>query len=283
MDCDDGSDEKECDFPLHSCPEGEFKCRGMLGGMGGPGARCILDRYHCDGDNDCGDWSDEGKELFFLPGTIIYAFNDYVENCPKKLIPCSTTEFKCDDGRCIPLRWRCDSEQDCDSGEDEKDCSDIGPPNRECSDDEYMCKDSRCISKNWVCDGHADCKRGEDEMECVTKCEIGQFSCPSKPTTSAIARDQRRDFCVSQKHICDGHKDCNNGEDELNCSTPSICPPNTRCKQLCAKSASGKDECACSIGYILSSDGISCEDINECEFINNPCSQTCNNTLGGFT
>jgi hypothetical protein len=33
---------------------------------------------------------------------------------------------------------------------------------------------------------------------------------------------------------------------------------------------------------VLASDGVSCEDINECEFMNNPCSQTCNNTVGGF-
>lgn len=199
------------------------------------------------------------------------------------MIPCTSNEFKCDDGRCIPLRWRCDSEQDCDSGEDEKDCVDIGPLTRECSDDEYTCKDSRCITRNWVCDGQPDCKRGEDEMECDTKCEIGQFSCPTKSSSSSNIRDQRQNVCVSQKHICDGRKDCLNGEDELNCSTPTICPSSSRCKQLCAKSVSGKDECACQIGYVLSSDGFSCEDINECEFVNNPCSQTCNNTLGGFT
>lgn len=107
-------------------------------------------------DNDCGDWSDE-------------------ENCPKKSILCTSNEFKCDDGRCIPLRWKCDQEQDCDSGEDEKDCSDIGNVNRECSDDEYTCKDSRCILKNWVCDGTPDCKRGEDEADCDIKCDVGQF------------------------------------------------------------------------------------------------------------
>lgn len=59
MDCSDASDENSCDEPMPNCPEGEFKCRGSLGGMGGPGGRCVLMRYRCDGDNDCGGkfWS----------------------------------------------------------------------------------------------------------------------------------------------------------------------------------------------------------------------------------
>ena len=36
------------------------------------------------------------------------------------------------------------------------------------------------LQKTWVCDGVADCKRGEEEMDCDVKCEVGQFSCPSK-------------------------------------------------------------------------------------------------------
>lgn len=50
----DASDENSCDEPMPNCPEGEFKCRGSLGGMGGPGGRCVLMRYRCDNDNDCG-------------------------------------------------------------------------------------------------------------------------------------------------------------------------------------------------------------------------------------
>lgn len=48
---------------------------------------------------------------------------------------------------------------DCDSGEDEKGCSDIGNKNnnRECTDEEYTCKDGRCIFKSWVCDSIEDC------------------------------------------------------------------------------------------------------------------------------
>lgn len=64
-----------CDFPLPNCPEGEFKCKGMLGGMGGPGGRCILQKFRCDGDNDCGDWSDEVCDLCFFSFHFLSVFS----------------------------------------------------------------------------------------------------------------------------------------------------------------------------------------------------------------
>lgn len=40
--------------PIPDCPEGEFKCRGSSRISALPGNRCILNRFRCDGDNDCG-------------------------------------------------------------------------------------------------------------------------------------------------------------------------------------------------------------------------------------
>lgn len=74
-DCSDGSDERQCETIMNTCPEGEFKCKGGLGGAGGPGGRCVLNRFRCDGDNDCGDWSDE-------------------ENCPSNPTTCTPNEHK---------------------------------------------------------------------------------------------------------------------------------------------------------------------------------------------
>lgn len=35
---------------------------------------------------------------------------------------CQNQELLCNDGKCIPVAWKCDGEEDCRNGTDEKDC-----------------------------------------------------------------------------------------------------------------------------------------------------------------
>jgi len=68
------------------------------------------------------------------------------ENCPQKPSLCTSNEYKCADGTCIPKRWKCDKEQDCDGGEDENDCGSLGSEHPlTCGSDEFTCNNGRCI------------------------------------------------------------------------------------------------------------------------------------------
>ena len=36
---------------------------------------------------------------------------------------CASTEYECDDGKCLERAWLCDGYEDCSTGEDELNCS----------------------------------------------------------------------------------------------------------------------------------------------------------------
>ena len=78
----------------------------------------------CDGDNDCGDATDE------LPEICSKSFNQMIIRWKSKLIfkpkdnnKCDeSSEFRCDSGRCITKTARCDRQKHCRDGSDERGC-----------------------------------------------------------------------------------------------------------------------------------------------------------------
>lgn len=155
----------------------------------------------CDGNNDCGDHSDEidciksESEVDIVCGdgddskskkfqcssnkTIcldIEARCNGTAECPRgedevNCTSCSIHEFQCANEECIRLEWRCDGEKDCEDASDEKDCenkatsviSELQKLQYKCTADKFNCKDGTCVEWDKVCDSVYDCPNQMDE------------------------------------------------------------------------------------------------------------------------
>ncbi len=118
-----------------------------------------------------------------------------------------------------------------------------------CSYKYFQCSDGTCILSHYECDGISDCPDGSDEWECSHVCtftrgEVPQlFSCFSDCLPShCVCHDLYYQCgisgtCVPASRLCDGVRDCLEGEDEAVCpwhQTQSPSPPGAEATFKCS-------------------------------------------------
>lgn len=111
---------------------------------------------------------------------------------------CSSGQFQCNNGECIPRGYVCDHDDDCGDQSDEQNCSKyitvtlmaclignerkypylltllwwwffvtlFSPAYPTCRGTYFTCPSGRCIHQVWLCDGEDDCGDNADERGC---------------------------------------------------------------------------------------------------------------------
>lgn len=232
---------------------------------------CLAKFFVCDGDNDCSNYKDE---LYCNSSE-----NKTSDDDQHRHLPCPLNEFACNDAvnNCVPQRWVCDGQSECSNNADEANCS---KSSIDCLGD-FQCGSLECIPPKWRCDGVNDCLDHSDEQNCTTINDADNDLICDK--LHDRYRCQSNGLCIDYSRVCDGQRDCPNGDDEQqNCHAEKC--HNKKCSHICLIDEHSKQAlCSCPPGYELI-DGHYCRDYDECmqQKQHNLCSHKCINLVGSY-
>eukprot|EP00244_Chara_vulgaris_P011473 TRINITY_DN568_c0_g1_i2.p1 TRINITY_DN568_c0_g1~~TRINITY_DN568_c0_g1_i2.p1 ORF type:complete len:552 (+),score=68.89 TRINITY_DN568_c0_g1_i2:219-1874(+) len=201
--------------------------------------QCIKPEQECDGVKDCEDGSDEGQ---FCKSFDCTERNQYM--CPSGKM-CMNVTHPWGEWRYIHrdpyTAYLCDGVKDCADGSDEDetfcgsyDCNSNVPHKEMAMTLEWAPPTGRrlrcpggkggCVNESQLCDGTVNCvtDAGSDESEELCK----KRGCSAVALTNLF--QCRTGRCIQRQRMCDGKKDCPDGDDEgefcarLNCPNYGI-------------------------------------------------------------
>ena len=210
------------------CKEDEFACGDKT---------CILEKYICDGKNDCTNAEDENNKFCMILSTSQtekpFCGNHHIfcmgmcvsfdQICQSAFICFPTMFCKGHQKRlkkfkkiqppslqinCLYNRYSTGSRQN----EFLLFCSSVLCPKQ------FKCPNTYCVPLFTVCDGVRDCPDGEDEMECGDV-----LSCPG------VLRCVKENLCVYCDQVCDGIIHCHISQDDEGLCQGEFCPESCFC------------------------------------------------------
>ena len=238
-DCLTGRDEL---YGLCEKDKCEFKCNNN---------QCTLNRYRCDGINQCIDGSDEIG----------------CSSTNKKLQCDSVNEFTCISNshmliECIDISKKCDAVRNCMDGSDEWPSFCLS---RKCTQNEFKCEwNGACISNNLTCNGFPECADHSDERFCSNIIDQNNDATTANSTEDYENPEANSNFhcafkcadstCLFAYQVCNYANDCPDGEDEKICNfvhcdneQGSICGSDP--KSVCSTLPYDEYKCDCKLGY----------------------------------